>query len=223
MELIPEATDARLPGLVLDARAQRGPHVGRVVDAWRDLAQDAAGAQLVDDRGRDAETGGDPLHAGRSGARRAQALEELADALVHLRVESRLRVRESNAPPGASEAAVGHQVVDHASQVGFVQRQRLRTAVPRRRPAIGGRPNARHQRVHAQIGRQRLFLVEPSQGRQDQALRHPALLGIDSPDAHPGRVPSVAIRMASDSSSERWCGEPPLATGLAKTRVFERP
>ena len=44
-----------------------------------------------------------------------------------------------------------------------------------------------------------------------------SLVGVDRPDRHAGRVPSIAILIACDSSSDRLCGEPPAATGLANT------
>lgn len=203
MQLIAQASDAGLSGLVLDAGAQRRPDICRVIDAGRDLAQHPAGPQLVDDRRRNAQPRGDALDTGRRGAGRTQALEQPADPLLHLRIEPGRCLGEANAPPIPGEAAIGDQVVDDAPEVRILKRQWLRAAVTRRWSAAGGGPNARDQRVDAQVRGQRLLSVESAQGRHDEALGKPALRGIDSPDGHAGRVPSVAIRMASDSSSER--------------------
>src|SRR5688572_23076885 len=97
----------------------------------------------------------------------------------------------------------------------------------RGRLPAGGGSNAGHQRIQPQVDRQGLLAMESAQCREDEALRHATLLGVDRADRPPvghwPPVPSTAIRMASASSSDRLWAELPSATGLAKIRVLERP
>jgi hypothetical protein len=45
--------------------------------------------------------------------------------------------------------------------------------------------------------------VEASKRGKDEALGDPALLRVDRPDRHAGRVPSTATRIALASSSDK--------------------
>ena len=223
VELIAEAGNGDRAGQTVDACAQRRPDVGRVVDPRRDLPQLAGGPQLIDHRWRDPEPAGDAVDARRRRSGGPKPVQQCRDPLGHVWVEAGLRIGEPDPPPGAEKLASSDEVIDHAAQLCFGEIELGAAAMPARRSPLRELGDPGHQGVHAQVDRERLGAMESAQCQQDEALGHVPLIGVDRPDRHAGRVPSIAIRMACDSSSERLWGESPAATGLAKTLVFARP
>ncbi len=67
-------------------------------------------------------------------------------------------------------------------------------------------------------------MVELPKRGEDEALGDAPLLRVDRTDhdgTYAGDDPSIAIRIAWVSSSDRLCADSPFVTGFAKTRVFE--
>ena len=223
VELVAQSCDGDRAGHPVDAGAQRRPDIGGVVDPRRDLPQLAGSSQLVDDRGRDPEPAGDAVNARRRGSGGTQPPEQGGDPFGHLGLHAGLRIGEADPSPASDELAGGDEIVDHASKLGLGEVEPGAAAVPARRAPLRELDDASHQGVHAQVDREWLGAMESAQCKQDEALGNVPLVGVDRPDRHAGRVPSIAIRMACDSSSDRLCGESPDATGLAKTLVFARP
>ena len=122
---------------------------------------------------------------------------------------ARVRASLPDTTPLAHEPPVVRHLLDHAPEIRVVQRQPRGAAMPWRRPPFRGVPDARHQGVHAEIDRERLLAMEAPQRGKDQALGDTSLRGIDRPDrprlAHPGCVPSTAIRIARWSLRPQSC------------------
>jgi hypothetical protein len=184
MELVAEPRDARRSAHGLDARLERRPHVGGIVDPGRDLPQLPAGPQLVEHRWRDAQASRQPVHARRRRAGRPQPFHQAVDPLRHLRLERRRDVGQADPAAVAGQPAVIGHLVDHATEIRVFQRQGNGSAVARRRLPTRGRAHTSDQRVHAHVDRQWLLSVELPQGRKDEALGDAPLIRIDGTDRH---------------------------------------
>ena len=131
------------------------------------------------------------------------------DALRHLGVEDGRDVRQADPAAVAGEAAVIGHLVDHPTKLRVLEGQRRR---PRCRGG-GLRPAAARRARRAQSirrstdsGCSRWNFAERC---QHEPLGHASLLGVDRPDRHAAGVPSIAIRIAWVSSSDRLCAESP--------------
>lgn len=222
-ELVAQPRDGHRSAHHFDTEPQRRPYLGGIIDTRRNLAQGAGLPQLVDDRGRDPQASRDSLNPGRLSAEGTQAVHQRRDAFLHLRIEPRLGLRQAQSPPAPREPAIGYEIVDYPPQFGIVELEWRGAAMTRWRSTCGGGPDARHERVHAEVDGQWLFLMEPAERGEREAFGNAPLLGVNRPDRHPGPVPDRAIRIASDSSSESWFTDAPASTGLAKMRVFALP
>ena len=216
VQLVAQPGDRDRARQPLHPSAQRRPDLRGIVDPRRDLAQLTGGPQLVDDRWRDPEPAGDAVDARRHGPGGAKAGQQRRDPLRHLGVQAGSGVREADPAPGADELAGGDEVVDHPAQLRLGEIELGAAAVPARRSPLGELGDACDERVHAQVNRERLGAMESPQRQQDEPLGDVSLLGVDRPDRHAGRVPSIAILIACDSSSDRLCGESPVGDRLGE-------
>ncbi len=153
-------------------------------------------------------------------------------AIVHSRrirrANSSYRSLVSDSQGASLQQLLDNHLVDHLSELRIAERDRLLASVARGPCGLAG-PQLSDQRVDPDVRPQRRPPLVAAQGGEQAALRQPSLAGVDRSVAHgrrwtqpalgAGRPPSTAIRIACASSSESWCVDSPLSTGLAKTRV----
>jgi hypothetical protein len=83
------------------------------------------------------------------------------------------------APP--DELSCRNKLIDDGTHRVVAQEQAAGAAMAARARVVRLGSGARDEGIHANVGRQRLTAVDPSQHRQHATLGQPSLVGIDRP------------------------------------------
>ena len=145
-------------------------HVARVVDSGGHGDQLPGGAQLLKDGRRNPQPRGERLDAGRLHSRAPQPDQEPLHPLTHLRIEQRRVIWQPHPMTPPDEPAHRDKLIDDGTHGVVAEEQAAGTAMAARARVFGLGSDARDERIHADVGRQRLAAVDTSQHRQQPTL-----------------------------------------------------
>jgi hypothetical protein len=228
-----DASDGERPARSqgIEALVELRVEVAGIVDPRRHPDELAGGAQLVEDRQRNAEARRDALDARRSRAGGAEAVDQLRDAGAHHWLQLCPHVGKGDPPAMTDDRSGSDQAIEDGQQAGVVEREHPRSTVSERATitTLGARPA--QEGVDPQVRRQRFAPVESPEGAEQPSLGESPLGRLkrirghrpSQPAAGADPVPSIAILIASASSVDRVWVDAPFSTGFAKSLVFVLP
>jgi hypothetical protein len=156
-------------------------HVARIVDSGRHGDQLPGAAQLLNDGRRNPQACGKRLDTRRLHSRAAQPDQEPLHTLTHLRIEQRLVIRQPHPVAPPDELSRRNKLIDDGTHRVVAEEQAAGAAMAARARVVRLGSDARDEDIHANVGRQRLTAMDPSQHRQQPTLGQPSLGGIDRP------------------------------------------